>query len=309
MRISAFNGRMPAVFVLSLALAGTACQTTTTTDTANINSNTSTTSTVSNFNAGTSSTTTTTTTGDIIDTREPDRYRANLSLKFESVGQQAMTLPPLTAEVSKNGTDRRIAVKLPGGSDFIYLDKADKRYVLLPAKKQYAELNPTSTGFEWQRLMTPGEIVAQLKRTSGVQKVGDDVWNGRPVTKYRIAGTAKTNTAAAGDVSADAFVYVDKETGLPLHTETLTQSSGDKAKGAEGKVITELTDITTNVDPTNFEIPPGYAKIDDAQVRQQVDKVMAAVIQIASQLIGSAQASSTPTASPTSTPTATPTTR
>lgn len=308
MRISAFNGRMPALFFLSFALAGTACQTTTTTtDTANINSNTSTTSTVSNFNTATSSTPTNT--GDTIEAREPDRYRANLSLKFESVGQQAMALPPLTAEVSKNGTDRRIAVKLPGGSDFIYLDKADKRYVLLPQKKQYAELNPTSTGFEWQRLMTPGEIVAQLKRTSGVQKVGDDVWNGRPVTKYRIAGTAKTNTAAAGNVSADAFVYVDKETGLPVHTETLTQSSGDKAKGAEGKVITELTDITTNVDPTNFEIPSGYAKIDDAQVRQQVDKVMAAVIQIATQLIGSAQASSSPTASPTPTATATPTTR
>jgi hypothetical protein len=249
------------------------------------------------------STTTTTTTGSAIDTREPASYKAKLTLKLESVGgQQTVSLPPLTADVSKNGTDSRVAIALPGGNNVIYLDKGDKHYIVLPARKQYAELNPTSTGVEWQRLMTPGQIVDQLKRTNGVQKVGDDQWQGRPVTKYRVAGTAKTNTQQAGDVSADSYIYIDKETGLPLHTETLTQSSGDKAKGFQGRIVTEMSDVSTTVDPASFELPAGYSKIPDEQVRQEVNKGENIALQLLGQVLGSMQNNSAP--APAASPTA-----
>jgi hypothetical protein len=198
-----------------------------------------------------------------------------------------------------------VAVALPGGNNVIYLDKGDKHYVVLPARKQYAELNPTSTGFEWQRLMTPGQIVDQLHRTNGVQKVGDDQWQGRPVTKYRVAGTARTNTQQAGDVSADSFIYIDKETGLPLHTETLTQSTGDKAKGFQGRLVTEMSDISTTVDPASFELPAGYSKIPDEQVRQEVNKAENIAIQLLGQVLSSMQPSSAP--APATTPVTSPT--
>jgi len=48
-----------------------------------------------------------------------------------------------------------------------------------------------------------------------VEKVGDDTMNGRAADKYRYATTTNTSTSA-GEVKSEAFVYVDKETGLPL---------------------------------------------------------------------------------------------
>ena len=286
MRNFAFCRHLPVLCLFSLILAGAACRP----DTANSNLGTnSNSSTISNINSN-SNANSTATTSNAIDVHEPDSYKAKLTLKLESVGtQQAISLPPLTADVAKNGTDSRVTINLPGGNTVIYLDKGDKHYVILPARKQYAELNSASTGVEWQRLMTPGQIVTQLKRTNAAQKIGDDQWQGRSATKYRIAGTAKTNTQQAGDVSADAMIYIDKDTGLPLHTETLTFASGEKAQGMQGRVVTEMSDISTTVDPTAFELPQGYSKIPDEQVRQEVDKAENTLFQIAGKILSSMQ--------------------
>jgi hypothetical protein len=297
MRITAFTGLTPAC-LLALALSGAGCQTTTDT----VNTNTTTTNT--SINSNTSTTTTTST--DTIDVREPDTYTAKLTVKIEGTGGTTIPIPPLQANVGKNGADSRVAVDLPGGTQAIYLDKGDKHYVILPAKKQYAELNPTSTGLDWQRLMTPGQVVQQLKKTTGVQKVGDDQFNGRSVTKYRLAGVAKTGQGAAGDVAADSFVYVDKDTGLPLHSETFTQTSGgDKAQSIQFKTVTEMSDISTTANAADFELPAGFSKIPDEQVRAQVDKVEAALIKILPQLLGLGQGTGTasvPSASPGASP-------
>jgi hypothetical protein len=38
-----------------------------------------------------------------------------------------------------------------------------------------------------------------------------------------------------------------------------------------------MRDITTDVDPSVFEVPTGYNKIPEAQVRQQVDAITNAI--------------------------------
>jgi hypothetical protein len=38
-----------------------------------------------------------------------------------------------------------------------------------------------------------------------------------------------------------------------------------------------MRDITTDVDPSVFEVPTGYNKIPEAQVRQQVDAIANAI--------------------------------
>jgi hypothetical protein len=100
----------------------------------------------------------------------------------------------------------------------IYLEQGDKHIVIAPARKQYAELTPEATGFQLQKLMTPGQIVSYLERLKGVERVGDETMNGRPADKYRYATTTNTSTSA-GQVKSEAFFYVDKETGLPLRAE------------------------------------------------------------------------------------------
>ena len=209
--------------------------------------------------------------------REPERYKATLVLTAETEGgERTVGIPPLTAEVARNGEDRRVAFKLPDGSDLIYLDRAGTPYAIAPARRQYAELTPAATGFQLQKLMTPGQIIAQLDRLEGIEEAGEDTVNGRSAMKYRYARTANTNTSA-GTVNTESFIFIDKETGLPLRAELFGEASGN-VEGVRGvKIIAEMRDITTDVDPSIFEVPAGLNKVPEEQVRAQVNALVGAV--------------------------------
>jgi outer membrane lipoprotein-sorting protein len=297
-----FAGR-PSIFLflsIMLAIVCGACQTATNTNTSTNTANVNATPAAS-INASASPTP-----GAGIEAREPEKYQAKLSMTAQTTGSgQNISIPPLSAVVARSGSDRRFSFVLPGNEEVIYIDRADKRYIVLPKRKQYAELTPQSTGFEVPRAMTPGQIVDQLKNLQGYERVGEESVNGRTAIKYRYAGTTKTGTQA-GDVQTEAIVLVDKETGLPLRSETVSESQTGNVKGVTGlKIITEMTDIKTDVDPTLFEVPPGLTKVSDQQVRQSVDAVGRAVIAIIGQIMQSAN-NNAPSASPAATTAATP---
>ncbi|HVF50906.1 MAG TPA: hypothetical protein VNA19_12510 [Pyrinomonadaceae bacterium] len=261
--------------VCCLALAGAGCTETTTT-----NTNTATTapnvnaSPAANLNANTA----TDATGATIETREPEKYRATYVIAGRTTGSQSAAAS-LNVEVARNGTDRRYAfdTRVPGVGKIIFLDRADKRYVILEGRKQYMELTPETTGFEVPRAMTPGMLVEQLQKQRGVERVGEEQINGRTAVKYRIAGAAKTNTEA-GEVKGESFVYVDKDTGLPVRAEGASASTGN-VQGVSGATATmELRDIQTDVDPTLFEIPTGMNKLTGEQVQQTL-KMWTTVLQ------------------------------
>ena len=209
--------------------------------------------------------------------REPEQYRATLVFSAETEGgQKTVGIPSLSAEVARNGADRRVSFKLPDGSELIYLEQGDKHIVITPARKQYAELTPEATGFQLQKLMTPGQLVSYLGRLKGVERVGEEPMAGRTAEKYRYSNTTKTSTAA-GQVKTEAFVFVDKETGLPLRAELFTEASGN-VQGVKGaKVVAEMRDISTTVDDTLFQVPPGLNKVPPEQVRQQIDAITGTV--------------------------------
>ena len=228
-------------------------------------------------------------------------------MKIEVTGAQSISTPPLTANFARNGGDRRIAFKV-AGDEVVYLDRADKHYVILPNRKQYAEVDAQSTGFNVPTLMTPGQIINQVKGVSGCEKAGDEPFGGRSATKYRCAGAAKTGTQA-GDVKAESFIYVDKDTGLPLRSETLVSLQAP-VKGASGaKIVTELSNIQTSVAPTAFDEPTGMSKVDPAQVRSQVEAVVRAALLFAQTMMqtSSAPPAPAPTTSPAASPTGSPT--
>lgn len=205
--------------------------------------------------------------------REPDKYRATLVLNVTaSGGNNTQTLPPLQMDVARDGANHRYAISSLLGQ-LIFLDRADKRYLIEPGKNQYAELTPDVTGgVEIPRSMTPGEIVAQLQKLQGFERVGEEQMNGRTVVKYRYAGAANTGTQA-GNVSGETFVYVDKDTGLPVRTELFSSSSGD-VKGFNSLHVTaEMRDIKTDVDPTLFDVPTNYRKMTPEEVKQQAATV------------------------------------
>ena len=278
-------------FVSIVLLAGTACQRSDNTN-ANVAINTNTTP-AANTNASPVA-------GSTIVTREPEQYRATLVFSAETEGgERTIGIPSLSAEIARNGADRRVAFKLPDGSDLIYLETGGKHIVVAPGRKQYAELTPEATGVQLQKLMTPGQIATYLDKLKGVERVGEETFNGRTAEKYRYATTANTSTSA-GQVSAEAFVFVDKETGLPLRSELYTEATGD-VKGVKGaKIVAEMRDINTTADPTLFQVPAGLNKVPPEQVRAQIEAVTKAITAGLQILLSNMNASTAPpaTASP-----------
>lgn len=266
MKTTSFLQPLMPVYVLMIGLlliGATACQ-----RADNANSNVSANANVSptNINATTSPTSAAT-----IATREPERYRATLVFSAETDrGDKTVGIPSLSADIARNGADRRVAFKLPDGSDLIYLETGGKHIVVAPGRRQYAELTPEATGVQIQKLMTPGQIVSYLDKLKGVERVGEETLAGRVAEKYRYATTTNTSTSA-GQVSTEAFVFVDKETGLPLRSELYTEASGN-VQGVRGaKIVAEMRDITTTVDDSLFQVPPGLNKVPPEQVRAQID--------------------------------------
>jgi hypothetical protein len=267
-----------------LILAASACQRVDTNTNTNVTANANTSPVNANANLSPAATM-------VIAAREPEKYRATLVFSAETEGgQKTVGIPTLSAEVARNGADRRVSFKLPDGSDLIYIEQGDKHIVIAPSRKQYAELTPEATGFQLQKLMTPGQLVSYLEKLKGVERVGDDTVNGRTADKYRYATTTNTSTSA-GQVKSEAFVFVDKDTGLPLRSELYTEASGN-VQGVKGaKIVAEMRDISTNVDESLFQVPAGLNKVPPEQVRSQIDAFTGTVAAVIKALLSNMTAS------------------
>lgn len=247
-----------------------------------------------NTNMNTNRTEVATSTPSPIEVKEPDNYTAKVTLKFEAVGDsKATVLPTLTARVARSGNDRRMEFTMPAGGRVVYLDKAGTNYLVLPDKKQYAELDRESLGFDVRRMLMPEQIVDQVKAVPGVKLVGEEKYEGRDALKYSYQANADTQTKA-GDVETDSFIFVDKETGLPLHAEVISQSqSGSNVQGYNGlKVITNITDIQKDPAVNLFDAPTEFQKIESDQIRSQVDMIFNSIAGFLSQALKYSQTTS-----------------
>jgi hypothetical protein len=201
-----------------------------------------------------------------IEAKEPDQYRATLVFSGTAEGQsQGIKIP---VDVSRSGDNRRYSFNnLPVIGQLVLLDRSDKRYLIIPQKRQYAELTPELLGFDF-RSLTPAQIVAHLRRQQGVERVGEEQSNGRTVVRYRYAATAQTQTQA-GAVRADSYFLVDKDTGLPVHAELTGQSTGNVQGVSRARLVADMQDIQTTANAADFELPAGYQQLTEQQIKQQ----------------------------------------
>ncbi|MGI8669538.1 MAG: hypothetical protein ACR2J3_06755 [Aridibacter sp.] len=282
------------LFCTSIFLFGCPANTTVTTN-ENGNENLANTNTETNINTNTNETNMNMNSGEtstsMIDVKEPETYQSKINLNIQTMGEKGnMALPtPLVANVARKGENKRMEFNLPNGQKLVYLELGTRNLVILPDRKEYAELNQQSTGFEVRSLMTPGQIVSQMKNLKGVEKVGEEKVGGRDAVKYKYSAETQTNTKA-GEVDTNSYVLVDKETGLPLRSEMVSQA----AKGVNGmkgvKVVTEMTDISTDVSDDLFKEPTDYKKVEEAQIRQQIGILFNAATAIIGQMMQSANA-------------------
>jgi hypothetical protein len=267
----------------------------------NVNSATATTNAARNSVANAN----TTGTGSVVDAREPSEYQATVKLTLQTMGtgQQQVNTPPIGARVARSGNDRVMEFNLPTNEKVIFLDKGGTNYLILPNRRQYAELTKEALGFEVRRLMMPDQMVDQAKAVPGMRLVGEEVVSGRQAMKYAYAAVANTNTAA-GTVATDSYMLIDKETGLPLRTETVSQSqSGANVQGVSGaRIVTEMTEISTTPDASMFNLPTDYQKIDPETVRANVSLVFSAVAAVIGQAMNQARPAANTNSAPTVTP-------
>lgn len=286
---------------LALALLTAACQPGADTNTTNA-SNTNATNSNSTNSTATTNANDATNAPNAFESREPAEYQATLVITQAATNKgQAMTVPNVV--ISRSGDNRRYSISnLPVIGEVVFLDRADKRYVVLPSQKKYLELGAETTGFDL-RSLTPAQMADRLKSQPGVTRVGDDTVNGRAVVKYRYAAAGHTSTAA-GDVSGDSFIYVDKDTGLPIKFEGAAQSTGNVAGASRGSLTAELRDLKTTVDPTTFDLPQGYAQITKEEMKQYM-QTLATAFQFMQGMMNSQSGGAAPAASPTSATTTT----
>ena len=283
-----------AAALASFVMAGCGAQTTTVTTTNTGNSNSANTARNSNIVANANSASS----SSVVEAKEPEQYQATVRVKFEAVGnQQSSAMPTLAANVARSGNDRRMEFTMPAGGRVVFLDKAGTNYLILPDKKQYAELTKEAVGFEVRRMLMPEQIVQHAKGIPGVKFVGEEQLNGRTVLKYEYGSVTNTQSQA-GQVATQSYLLVDKETGLPLRSETLAESqSGGSVQGFTGlRLLTEISDIKSTPDAGIFDAPTGMEKIEASQVRAQVDMVFSALASFAAQMMKQSQPQ--PAASP-----------
>jgi hypothetical protein len=116
-----------------------------------------------------------------------------------------------------------------------------------------------------------------------------------------------TNTQTqAGQVATESFLLVDKETGLPLRSETVSESQTSNVQGYKSlRLVTEMTNINANATSDLFEVPTDYQKIDAEQVKAQTTLIFNVVGQIIGQMMKTQTTTNTNTnmATPTVSPT------
>lgn len=204
-------------------------------------------------------------------TKEPERYQATvvtsggLGPQANVQGMSALTTTEML--VARDGEKRRMDVELFRGMKVSYLQLPSGVYILLPAKKIYAEFKPggeTLLPKNSPSDFSPDKLLNQSAGSARYEELGKETINGRAATKYRITTTGQTGEAKTG--TTESLIWIDDSLGIPVKSETT--ASGGPYNGATYSM--EWRDIKQEVDPSVFELPTDYQKVDYKEISRQL---------------------------------------
>ena len=198
-------------------------------------------------------------------TKEPERYQATW-VTSGTAGPGAASIPGLAAltnqqmPVARDGEKRRVETEVIPGIKIIYLQLANGRYALYPAKKLYAEIkmdgsdNPLNSTQGVPSDFTPDKLISGAPAGAKYEKLGTEQINGRTTTKYRVTTSGDDGSKSA----SETIVWADESLGMPIKTES---TSADGAK-----FTWEMRDIKLEVDAALFELPKDYRKVEQSEL-------------------------------------------
>lgn len=196
-------------------------------------------------------------------TKEPERYQAVRIITSSEGGETALNGEAGSRTlIARDGDRRREDYEAAAGEKISYLQLPEGIYVLLPAKKLYAEVTTAMSGAEGATQasvppdFSPDKLLNETRPESRYEKLGAEDLNGRATMKYRVVVSGKIG--AAKEIKTESVVWVDESLGMPVKTET---TSTDGA-GSWAKVTMELRDIKETIDAGMFELPTDYRKVE-----------------------------------------------
>jgi hypothetical protein len=209
-------------------------------------------------------------------TKEPDRYQAlRIITSIDNAGSQ-MTPSVTRVSIARDGEKRREDYGSDGDAvlETSYLETPAGAFVLYPAKKLYADINPAAPGSALPDHGTDEEAEFSAERlgneTSGLalyEKLGSESLDGRLTAKYRITSGGPANGTQPSSVT---LIWIDEALGMAIRSETETVDRSHHAK-----VTVELRDIKVQVDPGLFEMPKEYKKVEYQELREGLTRTRA----------------------------------
>jgi hypothetical protein len=204
-------------------------------------------------------------------TKEPERYQAVRVIttgasKPGSSDLFGVETRTSTTLIARNGERRREEYGLKSGEKIVYLEIPPRRFGLLPASKTYADLSAIQGETEASNPqndadISPEGLINEARPERHYQKLGIENLSGRATTKYRVTLDQTTN----GTVSSETLIWIDEALGMPIKSVTRETSHDNSAE-----VITELKDISFDIDQRLFELPKDYRKVDARLIFERV---------------------------------------
>ncbi len=179
-------------------------------------------------------------------TKEPERYQATrVMMGGEGEGSRSEVF------IARDGERRREEYVEDTGRH-VYIELPEGRYMLLPAKKLYAEVK-TETGSrdggsEVPPDFSPEKLLNESRPETVYERLGEENVSGRQAVKYRVT----VRDPEKGPTLIESLIWVDERLGMPVKSETTTFGT---------QVTMELRDIKETVDAGLFELPADYKKV------------------------------------------------
>lgn len=199
-------------------------------------------------------------------TKEPDRYQATMVITGSFGGASGVQGASATTNreiaVARDGQNRRVDTEPSPGMKVSFLQTAAGSYILMPEQKVYAEFNMGGNSSQATPDFSPDKLLNQVPGGARYEKLGTEQINGRATTKYRV--TLSTHNNDAQNETAESLIWIDDALGMPVKSET--SISGSNAS----KYSMEVRDIKEQVDPSLFELPADYKKVDYRDIIRQM---------------------------------------
>jgi hypothetical protein len=204
-------------------------------------------------------------------TKEPERYQATRVITSAEYRNGSADATPETVTtkmlIARDGEKRREEY-IGAEATTVFLDIPIGRFVLLPAKRMYADLNVASGDLDSPDQQSdvysefsPERLLNETRALARYERLGAETLDGRSTTKYRVTTADSTNGTVDGSVT---LIWIDESFGMPIRSETISASDHSS------KLTVELRDLKREVDPRLFDLPNDYKKADYRQFQAAI---------------------------------------